>query len=542
MAVRVGELIADRYELEQLVGEGGMSSVYRAHDTVLERRVAIKVLHEHYSSDPEYVERFRREARAIARLAHPNVVTVIDRGEWDGRQFIVFEHVAGENLKAEIERAGALPVRRAVVLSIQIARALAYAHELEIVHRDVKPHNVLLDPAGTAKVTDFGIARTLDVEEALTQTGTVLGTGQYLSPEQANGGRGDERSDQYSLGVVIFELLTGEVPYTGGSLMAIAMKHVNDPVPSVRERRPEVPARLDSVVACAMAKSPEDRFPSMQAMVSALEACLAEAPGYRAPARPGGATPGRWHRLRHPRRARRLACRRCPPAQTAHEAGRRAAQVLGCWWLYSASPGSSRSACSRSRRLRTTVSAVSSTAAGAAARRASSSRRSPTSTPSATTARSIPNWSSSRRTETVRPPGRPRPTTASTRTGSGSCSTQASPVELSAAHGRHRHAGLHRDDPRRETGRTGTSVDVSESQEVQGAPRSRSTRAADAFRYYVVWITALESAAHVNEVARLPRRSSSEAPRAGRGARGRARPAGRGAAGTAMPEASKSFA
>jgi eukaryotic-like serine/threonine-protein kinase len=278
VAVKVGELIADRYELEQLVGEGGMSSVYRAHDTVLERRVAIKVLHEHYSSDPEYVERFRREARAIARLAHPNVVTVIDRGEWDGRQFIVFEHVAGEDLKTAIERVGAMPVRRALVLGIQIARALAYAHELEIVHRDVKPHNVLLDPAGTAKVTDFGIARTLDVDEALTQTGTVLGTGRYLSPEQANGGRGDERSDQYSLGVVMFELLTGEVPYSGGSLMAVAMQHVNDPVPSVRERRPEVPERLDRVVACAMAKNPEDRFPSMQAMVTALEACLAELP------------------------------------------------------------------------------------------------------------------------------------------------------------------------------------------------------------------------------------------------------------------------
>jgi eukaryotic-like serine/threonine-protein kinase len=278
VAVKVGELIADRYELEELVGEGGMSSVYRAHDTVLERSVAIKVLHEHYSSDPEYVERFRREARAIARLAHPNVVTVIDRGVWDGRQFIVFEHVAGENLKSVIERVGALPVRRALVLGIQIARALAYAHELEVVHRDVKPHNVLLDPGGTAKVTDFGIARTLDVEEGLTQAGTVLGTGQYLSPEQANGGRGDERSDQYSLGVLMYELLTGEVPYTGRSLMAIAMRHINDPVPSVRERRPEVPPRLDGVVACAMAKNPEDRFPSMPAMVTALEACLAELP------------------------------------------------------------------------------------------------------------------------------------------------------------------------------------------------------------------------------------------------------------------------
>ena len=163
MAVHVGELIVGRYELEELVGEGGMSSVYRAYDTVLERRVAIKILHEHYSRDPEYVERFRREARAIARLAHPNVVTVIDRGEWEGRQFIVFEHVAGENLKAVIVREGPLPVDQALDLACQIARALAFAHELGIVHRDVKPHNVLLDGNGTAKVTDFGIARALDV-------------------------------------------------------------------------------------------------------------------------------------------------------------------------------------------------------------------------------------------------------------------------------------------------------------------------------------------------------------------------------------------
>ncbi len=276
MAVHVGELIVGRYELEELVGEGGMSSVYRAHDTVLERRVAIKVLHEHFSRDPEYVERFRREARAIARLAHPNVVTVIDRGEWEGRQFIVFEHVAGENLKAVIVREGPLPVDRALDLAAQIARALSFAHGLGIVHRDVKPHNVLLDGSGTAKVTDFGIARALDSDEALTATGTVLGTGQYLSPEQANGERGDERSDQYSLGVVTYELLTGRVPYSGDNLMAVAMRHVRDPVPSVRALRPDVPERVDALIARAMAKRPEDRFGSMDTLAAALESCSAE--------------------------------------------------------------------------------------------------------------------------------------------------------------------------------------------------------------------------------------------------------------------------
>jgi tRNA A-37 threonylcarbamoyl transferase component Bud32 len=281
MAVHVGELIVGRYELEELVGEGGMSTVYRAYDTVLERRVAIKVLHEHFSRDPEYVERFKREARAIARLAHPNVVTVIDRGEWEGRQFIVFEHVAGENLKAVIAREGPLPVARALDLACQIAHALAFAHELGIVHRDVKPHNVLLAAGGTAKVTDFGIARALDADEALTETGAVLGTGQYLSPEQASGERGDERSDQYSLGVLTYELLTGQVPYAGDSLMAVARRHIDDPVPSVRALRPEVPARVDKVIAQAMAKRPQDRFGSMDSLAAALELCLAEVDGAR---------------------------------------------------------------------------------------------------------------------------------------------------------------------------------------------------------------------------------------------------------------------
>jgi serine/threonine-protein kinase len=280
--VKVGELIAGRYELEELVGEGGMSSVYRAHDAVLERRVAIKVLHEHFSRDSAYVERFRREARAIARLAHPHVVTVIDRGEWNGRQFIVFEHVEGENLKELVARTGPLPVGRVLELACQVARALAFAHELGIVHRDVKPHNVLVDAGGNAKVTDFGIARSLDADDALTETGTVLGTGHYLSPEQASGERADEASDQYSFGVVLYELLAGEVPYPGENLMNVAMRHVSEPVPSVRAVRPDVPERVDALVARALAKRPADRFPSTEALAAELEACLGEVGGSEA--------------------------------------------------------------------------------------------------------------------------------------------------------------------------------------------------------------------------------------------------------------------
>jgi eukaryotic-like serine/threonine-protein kinase len=279
----IGQLIGGRYEIEELVATGGMSSVYRARDTVLERLVALKVLHEHFSSDPEYVERFRREARAIAQLNHPNIVTVIDRGEFEGRQFIVFEHVTGDTLKDIVERERQLPVQQTLGLTHQVARGLSFAHEHGVVHRDVKPQNVLLDESGTAKVTDFGIARSLDPGDELTETGALLGTSDYIAPEQASGGRVDERSDQYSLGVLLYELLAGEVPYSGEGFMAVAMRHVKDPVPSVRERRPDVPPRVDAIVARAMAKRPQDRFPSMAAMMAAIEACLAE----NAPPRPG---------------------------------------------------------------------------------------------------------------------------------------------------------------------------------------------------------------------------------------------------------------
>jgi serine/threonine protein kinase len=272
----VGKRIADRYELEELCGSGGMSSVYRARDTLLDRNVALKILHEHYTDDEEYVERFRREARAVAQLSHPNIVTVIDRGEDGGRQFIVFEYVSGENLKELLTRTGPLPIRRAIELALQVARGLAFAHEHGLVHRDVKPQNVLLNGEGEAKVTDFGIARSLDVEHGMTQTGTVLGTSNYIAPEQANGRPVEQRTDVYSLGVVLYELLTAEVPFPGENFVAVAMKHINEPPPSILERRPDAPLRLAAAVERALAKRPQERFPTMAAFADELERCLAE--------------------------------------------------------------------------------------------------------------------------------------------------------------------------------------------------------------------------------------------------------------------------
>src|ERR687884_493020 len=227
MSTLVGTRLGGRYRLEARIGQGGMSTVYRALDETLQRQVAVKLLNREVLSDSAQLPPFRREARAVAQLNHPHVVGVIDAGEDEGRPYIVFEHVEGETLKDRIRRVGRLPVEEAIAYAIEIARALGCAHAHGIVHRDVKPQNVLIDVEGSAKVTDFGIARTM-TEEGLTADGRVLGTTDYVSPEQALGHDVNGQSDIYSLGVVLYEMLTGDVPFHGENQVAVAMKHVRE--------------------------------------------------------------------------------------------------------------------------------------------------------------------------------------------------------------------------------------------------------------------------------------------------------------------------
>ena len=275
----IGTLLGGRYRLDAQIGRGGMSTVYRAFDTVLERPVAIKLMHREIASDSDQLERFRREARSVARLNHPHIVTVIDAGEEPaedgaGTPYIVFEYVDGETLKELIRREGPLDVAQALAYTIEIARALGAAHERLIVHRDVKPQNVLIGDEGGAKITDFGIARTL-TEEGLTVAGRVLGTTDYVSPEQALGQPVTGQSDLYSLGIVLFEMLTGRVPFTGDSPVAVAMRHVREQVPDVQSLRPEVSAATAQVVDRAVAKDLDWRYPNAEGMVADLEEVLA---------------------------------------------------------------------------------------------------------------------------------------------------------------------------------------------------------------------------------------------------------------------------
>ncbi|MEJ7656039.1 MAG: protein kinase [Thermoleophilaceae bacterium] len=270
----IGTLLNGRFRLDERLGSGGMSTVYRAFDETLERWVAIKLLHREISGEADQLERFRREARAVARLSSPNVVGVIDAGEDDGHPYIVFECIDGETLKERIRRLGRLPVDEAIAYAIEIGRALAAAHASKLVHRDVKPQNVLLDEEGRAKVTDFGIARSLEAQ-GLTMTGRVLGTTDYVSPEQALGHSVSGQSDIYSLGVVLFEMLTGDVPHKADTQVGVAMKHVREPLPNVQVRRPEVSSTLAAVVEHATAKETGNRYRTIDDMVHDLEQALA---------------------------------------------------------------------------------------------------------------------------------------------------------------------------------------------------------------------------------------------------------------------------
>ena len=274
MSTLVGMQLSGRYRLDAQIGAGGMSTVYRAFDQTLERQVAIKLMHREIASDSDQLERFRREARAVAQLSHPHIVGVIDAGEDEGRPYIVFEYVEGETLKERIRRMGRLPVDEAIAYAIEIARALGCAHSRHIVHRDVKPQNVLIDAEGSAKVTDFGIARTLD-QDGLTADGRVLGTTDYVSPEQALGHDVNGQSDIYSLGVVLYEMLTGDVPFHGENQVSVAMKHVREDMPDLQARRPEASATLASVLDRMTDKDLERRYPDIDTLVADLEEALA---------------------------------------------------------------------------------------------------------------------------------------------------------------------------------------------------------------------------------------------------------------------------
>jgi eukaryotic-like serine/threonine-protein kinase len=310
MRTLVGTQLNGRYRLDAQVGAGGMSTVYRAFDMTLERPVAIKLLHREIAADSDQIERFRREARAVAQLSHPHIVTVIDAGEDDGRPYIVFEFVEGETLKQRIKRMGRLPVDEAVAYGIEISRALGAAHSRNIVHRDVKPQNVLIDAEGSAKVTDFGIARSLD-DEGLTADGRVLGTTDYVAPEQALGQPCTAQSDLYSLGIVLYEMLTGEVPFKGENQVAVAMKHVRDTLPDVQKRRPEVSAALAAVIDRCTAKDLKRRYASDSELIADLEDVLA-----LETARAGSSTGEATTVLRTlPKRARRRL-----PLRVAHPA------------------------------------------------------------------------------------------------------------------------------------------------------------------------------------------------------------------------------
>lgn len=289
----IGQLLNERYRIKSRIGGGGMANVYLGYDIILKRDVAIKVLRPEFANDPEFIERFDREALAATSLAHPNIVSIYDVGEEGDIFYIVMEYVDGETLKDYVKKHGKLSVEETIDIMEQLTSAIQHAHENGLIHRDIKPQNILIDRSGKIKVTDFGIAVALSAT-ALTQTNSVLGSVHYLSPEQARGGKATKLSDIYSLGIVFYELVTGELPFTGQSPVSIALKHLQDETPSVRKLNPAIPQSVENIILKATAKNPFHRFRSVSEMQDAILVALdpehLNEPVYRPPVEEGEAT------------------------------------------------------------------------------------------------------------------------------------------------------------------------------------------------------------------------------------------------------------
>lgn len=270
-----GQLINDRYEILKLIGEGGMANVYLARDTILDRRVAVKVLRGDLAGDEKFVRRFQREALSASSLSHPNIVEIYDVGEDDGNFYIVMEYIEGKTLKQLIKKRGVLSLPETMDIMLQLLDALKSAHDSYIIHRDIKPQNIMIKDSGLVKITDFGIAMALNSAQ-LTQTNSVMGSVHYLPPEQASGKGSTIRSDIYSLGILMFEMLTGRVPFRGDSAVEIALKHMKEPLPSVRELNPVVPQSVENIILKAAAKNPKNRYHDVREMADDIKTCLDE--------------------------------------------------------------------------------------------------------------------------------------------------------------------------------------------------------------------------------------------------------------------------
>lgn len=268
-----GHLLSERYQIKHLIGGGGMANVYLADDIILDREVAIKVLRPEFANDPEFIERFDREAQAATSLSHPNIVNIYDVGEEKNILYMVMEYVDGLTLKEYVVQHGPVAVNEAVDIMKQLTDAIAHAHANGLIHRDIKPQNILIDSTGHVKVTDFGIAIALSAT-SLTQTNSILGSVHYLSPEQARGGMATKKSDIYSLGIVLYELLTAQLPFSGQSPISIALKHLQNDTPSVRQLNENVPQSVENIVLKATAKDPFNRYESVYAMEQALDVAL----------------------------------------------------------------------------------------------------------------------------------------------------------------------------------------------------------------------------------------------------------------------------